>query len=371
MLVACLAFAGCRGTDVPPAETSGAPAVTGQVTSRASTDPVPHDADDPAIWMSRDNPAVGLIIGTDKTESTGGLYVFGLDGRFKQAVTPLDRPNNVDIEYGLSLGGASADICVVTERRQRRLRVFRIRLDGSGVDDISSRGGIPVLADQAGEAGEPMGIALYTRPHDGAVFAILSPKTGGVDDYLWQYRLSDDGQGRVTGTFVRRFGRFSQRGAERGETGEIEAIVVDDELGFVYCADERFGIRKWHADPDHPDARRELAVFGTEGYSGDREGLAIYREPGGRGYLVSSDQIPGRTRLHIYPREGAEGAPHDHPRLALIETDADETDGLEVTDAPVGPYARGVLVMMNSGRKNFLIFDWRDVRSVLPPSAAK
>ena len=78
-------------------------------------------------------------------------------------------------------------------------------------------------------------------------------------------------------------------------------MVVDDELGYVYYSDERFGIRKWQADPDHADAARELAVFGTDGYAGDREGLAIYapeRTPsvnggGPSGFLVSSDQVEG------------------------------------------------------------------------------
>ena len=37
-------------------------------------------------------------------------------------------------------------------------------------------------------------------------------------------------------------------------------------------SDERFGIRKWHADPNHPDAAKELAVLGRDGYQGDREG---------------------------------------------------------------------------------------------------
>ncbi len=137
--------------------------------------------------------------------------------------------------------------------------------------------GLPVLEGQTGEASEPMGVSLYKRPADGVTFAIVAPKTGGTTDYLWQYRLERKSPGeRITATLVRRFGNFSRRGAEPGEIGEIEAVVVDDELGYVYYSDERFGIRKWHADPDHADAARELAVFGTEGYAGDREGLAIY-----------------------------------------------------------------------------------------------
>ena len=91
----------------------------------------------------------------------------------------------------------------------------------------------------------------------------------------------------MAGTLVRRFVTFSGRGAAPGEAGEIEAVAVDDELGYVYYADE--------------------------------------------------------------------------------------TDGLDVAAAALGPYARGLLAMMNSGPRNFLIFDWRDVEAAIrvPGSGAQ
>jgi 3-phytase len=335
------------------------PADTDVLRAPGRTDSVPHDPDDPAVWVHPTDPSRSLIVATDKHESTGGLYVYGIDGRQRQAVMPLDRPNNVDVEYGVRVGGRTVDIAVVTERRERRLRVFAFRRDGTGVDEIVP-GGVPVLGGQAGPAGEPMGIALYKRPADLVVFAIVAPKSGGSTDYLWQYRLVDDGRA-LKGEFVRRFGSFSGLGPVPGEEGEIEAVAVDDQLGFVYYSDERFGIRKWHADPDHPGAGRELAAFGLEGYQGDREGLAVFARGDGTGYLVSSDQVPSGTRLHLYPREGTAGRPHEHPRLAVIQTEADETDGLEVVSHPLPGYPGGLLVMMNSTPRNYLLFDWWQV----------
>jgi 3-phytase len=362
LAVPVVLFVSCGGPQAPNAPPAAASAA---VAARAATDPLPNDPDDPAIWVNAADPAGSLIIGTDKQEGAGGLYVFGLDGRLRQAITPMDRPNNVDVEYGLTLGRASVDIAVATERMRRRLRVFGIDRQGGRLNDISSGGGIPVLAGMPGESGEPMGVALYRRPADGAVFAIVSPKTGGAREYLWQYRLHDDGRGRVTGTLVRRFGHFS--GVKAG-AGEIEAVVVDDETGYVYYADERLGIRKWAADPDSPDAGRELAVFGTDGYRGDREGLAIYASPGG-GYIVSADQFPRGSRLHLYARPGEPQDPHLHRRLAILETGADDTDGLDVASTPLGPHTAGLLVMMNSGPRNFLLFDWQDVERALAGKA--
>lgn len=327
-----------------------------------ATDPVAHDPDDPAIWVHPTDPSKSLILGTDKIAVEGGLYVFGLDGRQRQRIAPLDRPNNVDVEYGLSLGGRRVDIAVVTERRQHRLRLFEIPADGGALVDLAPSG-IPVLAGETGARSEPMGIALYKRPRDGAVFAIVAPKTGGTTDYLWQYRIEDDGRGGVKGTAVRRFGHFSQRGPTAGDVGEIEAVVVDDELGYVYYSDERFGIRKWQADPEAADVAKELAVFATDGYQGDREGLAIYAEPDGKGYIVSSDQIPGGTRVHLFRREGAPGRPHDHTEtVAVVPTASDETDGLEVTSRPLPGFPRGLLVMMNSTPKTFLVYGWDGVQ---------
>ncbi len=372
VLLCAAVGAGCRGAapaDRAPHPGPGATA-DARLTPSVLTDTVPHDPDDPALWIHPTEPGRSLILATDKETSSGGLFVLGMDGRIRQAIVPLDRPNNVDVEYAVPSGREAMDIAVVTERNQRRLRVFSIRPDGSGLDDEAPRG-VPVLAGAVGTAGEPMGIALYRRERDGAVFAIVAPKSGPATDYLWQYRLEPDEQAGFRGTLVRRFGAFSGVGAAPGEAGEIEAIVVDDELGYVYYADERHGLRKWHADPDHPDAGRELAVFGTEDYAGDREGLAIYARSDGTGYLVSSDQVPGATRVHVYPREGAAGSAHQHPRLAVLTTEADETDGLDVVGRALPGYPEGILVMMNSGPRNFLIFDWRNVSRLLSRPAAR
>ncbi|MCS6951685.1 MAG: phytase [Bryobacterales bacterium] len=316
-----------------------------------ATEPVGEDPDDPALWIHPQDASRSLIIATDKTAApAGALFVYGLDGKIRQKIAGLDRPNNVDVEYGLRLGAQQADIAVATERYRRRLRVYRIAPDGSGLTELAP-GGLPVFEGQTGEAAAPMGIALYKRPRDGAVFAIVGRKTGPREGYLWQYRLEHDGAGGLRLIKVREFGRFSGR-------GEIEAIAVDDELGYVYYADEGDGIHKWHADPDHPDAARPLAHFGREGFRGDREGIAIYTQRGGKGFIVCTDQVPGHSEYRIYRREGAPGRPHDHSQLvAVLRGGADSTDGIEVSSRRFGDrFPTGLLIAMNSSGKNFLIF---------------
>lgn len=316
---------------------------------------VQDDADDPAIWVDPAEPSRSLLVGTNKVAAPGGaLVVFNLRGEIVQTVAGLDRPNNVDVEYGLMTAAGPVDIAVTTERLQHRLRVFQIQ--PAGLAPLDNGQGIAVLDGEEGERREPMGIALYRRPRDGAVFAIVAPKNGDRTRYLWQYRLSvDAATGNVGGTLVRRFGNYSG-------TAEIEAVAVDDELGYVYYSDELFGIRQWHADPDHADAGREVTVFGRDGFTQQREGIAIVRTTSGRGFIVVSDQIDGATELRIYRREGAE-----HGLVAAVRTQADSTDGLEVvTSGLADSFPGGLLAMMNSRGRNFQLYRWQDVARLLP-----
>jgi 3-phytase len=138
---------------------------------------------------------------------------------------------------------------------------------------------------------------------------------------------------------------------------------VDDELGYVYYADEGAGIHKYLADPDAPEADRELALFATTGFDQDREGIGIYALTNGTGYIVAVDQLSGESIFHVYKREGEPGRPHDHTQeLFRFQIGADGTDGLDVSSASLGPeFPDGLLVAMNSTSRNFLLVRWRDI----------
>ncbi|RYG06927.1 MAG: phytase, partial [Chitinophagaceae bacterium] len=158
------------------------------------SDPVNFDTDDPAIWVNPTDPAKSLVIGTDK-DTNGGLYVFDLKGKIisSKTVKGLQRPDNVDIAYGLMLGGKKTDIAVTTERYTHKLRIYSLP-DMKPVDN----GGIPVFEGETGaEFRDLMGISMYTDPA-GEIYAIVGRKTGPKDgSYLWQYQLTDDGHGSV------------------------------------------------------------------------------------------------------------------------------------------------------------------------------
>lgn len=313
------------------------------------TEKVVHDTDDPAIWINPVNPSMSLIIGTDKggdEEFGGGIYVFDLNGKIipEKSITGLTRLNNVDIEYGLLLNGEPTDIAVVTERGRNQLRIFSL----PKMDSIDG-GGIPVFEGDI--LRDPMGIALYKNPETKLIYAIISRKTGPIDGgYLWQYLLEDDGEGKVKATLVRKFGKF-----EGGK--EIEAIAVDDVLGYVYYSDETLGVRKYYADPER--GNEELAVFATEGFARDHEGISIYTINDGSGYILVSDQQANEFK--IYTREGFGGNPHDHRLVKTIKTSTVESDGSEVTNAALNvTFANGLFIAM-SDDKTFQLYRWEDI----------
>lgn len=327
------------------------------VQPRVITEAVKHDTDDPAIWVNRADPAQSLIIGTDKNVD-GALVVFGLDGRIRHdlSVRGLVRPNNVDLAYDVMIGGVKTDIVVVTERLAHRLRVYRLP-DMAPVDS----GGIPVFEGE--QARDAMGIALYTRASDGAVFAIVSRSDAGAprSGYLHQYRLVDDGNGVLRGVFTRAFGEWSGR-------KEIEAIAVDNELGYVYYSDERYGVRKYHADPAAEDAEDEIAEFGTTGFAKDHEGISIYKTGPGTGYILVSNQAADTFR--IFPREGTATNPHEHPLLASVRVAAMDSDGNDVTNVALPGFPGGLFVAMSTDR-TFHFYAWDDIAAAAGLPVAK
>ena len=323
------------------------------------TGQVKWDTDDPAIWVNSDDPTKSLIIGTDKN-SDGALYVFDLDGKIipEKTVSGLKRPNNVDVEYGLILNGKPVDIAVATERETNRLRVYSLP-EMKAVDN----GGIEVFTGE-NERG-PMGISLYKRAKDGAIYAIVSRKSGPLDGYLWQYLLQDDGKGGVKGTKVRAFGLYSGK-------KEIESIAVDDKLGYVYYSDEQTCVRKYFADPDMPGAEKQLGTISVAGYLEDNEGISIYEVNDGTGYILVSDQ--SANKFHIYKREGEPGNPHEHKEVKVVDVSTTNSDGSDVTNIPLGPkFPTGLFVAM-ADDKTFQYYSWTDIAGsdlVLAPKGVK
>jgi len=311
------------------------------------TQKLPHDTDDPSIWINPNDATKSIIVGTDK-DSDGGLYAFDLSGKIIGKSEVLKRPNNVDIAYGLMINGKKIDVAVTTERENNKIRIFSLP-DLKPIDN----GGIPVFEGEVMR--DPMGIALYTRPSDQKIFAVVGRKNGPSGSYLWQYELIDAGNGKAGATVVRKFGNYSGK-------KEIEAIAVDNELGTIIYCDEQFGIRKYKANPDEND-NTELALLGQGDFKSDHEGIAIYKTSETKGYILVSNQQA--NTFMVYPREGANGNPNEYPLLAEIPTSTIECDGADVTNVNLGgAYQNGLFVAMSNGRI-FHYYSWDTIQQLI------
>lgn len=327
-LVLALLTISCNQSKLPPI----APDVITETTL--------NDTDDPAIWINPKDASKSIVFGTDK-ETNGAVYAFDLDGKIieEKTIRNLQRPNNVDVEYGFQLNDSVAvDILAFTEREKQQIRLFSVPdmkpLDG---------GGFPVFEDEdVFEQKLPMGIGLYKSPLDTSIYAIVGRKTGPSDNYLYQYKLVVDSS-EVKIDLVRKFGKFS------GEK-EIEAIAVDDEMGFVYYSDEGVCIRKYYAEPKK--GNEELSCFGGEYFLRDIEGIAIAAYPNEEGFVIVSDQQRGQ--FNVFSRKG-------NAFLKAVNLTTLETDGCEVVTVPLNDtFPKGLFAAMND-EKNFYFYDLEKV----------
>ncbi|MDY8135042.1 phytase [Aquimarina sp. 2201CG5-10] len=297
---------------------------------------VQFDTDDPAIWLHPTDPSKSIVFGTDK-DTNGAIYAFDLEGKIikDKMIRGIKYPNNIDLEYGFKLNDSTTiDIIVFTERERNRIRVFSVP-DMKPLD----KGGFPVFEDETDiELRRPMGISLYKDAVNNNISAIVSRKSGPVTNYLYQYQIKSDSLG-VHANFIRKFGKFSG-------VKEIEAIAIDDELGYVYYSDEGVGIRKYYANP--AKGNEEISIFGGDYFKDDIEGIAITRKPNKEGVIIVSDQQKGQ--FNIFSRS-------DNSFIKAVNLGTEETDGCDVITAPLNTtFKRGLFVAMNDSQ-DFYFYD--------------
>ena len=219
--------------------------------------PATPDADDPAIWIDRRVPGRFLVIGTAKD---AGLLVYNAQGELRQAVLPPNAPqispedpdtpadnaepdnpcpesasgetfgrfNNVDIAYGVRLGGDRADVAVVSDRGCDRVRFYRIDPDAAAgpLIDITAHD-VPRVFPERFEQPSPL------QPSD----VVEGWRDNPVDDQNTVYGLTvaqHDGHDGHDAVFV------SQR--ERGLVRQL-AIIVTPEGALSYRVTRTFLFR--------------------------------------------------------------------------------------------------------------------------------
>ena len=129
------------------------------------------------------------------------------------------RHNNTDLRYGFPLAGESVDLVAASDRNTNQIDVYAI--------DPATRLLRPVGSIQTSI--DVYGFAMYHSPSSGRFYGIVSSNTK-----LQQWEFVGQSDGTVAGVLVRTF----------VTTSVIEGMVADEELGFLYVAEENHGIYK-------------------------------------------------------------------------------------------------------------------------------
>jgi len=303
-------------------------------------------ADDPAIWVNPRDAAKSAVIATDKNL---GLYVYDLEGRLLQTVTD-GRMNNVDLRDGFMVDGKPRVLVAASNRTDKSIALYFL----DPATRKLTRAGDPVPTG----LGDPYGLCMYAGATGHYVFV-----NNGGDGLFRQWRISAEG-GRAVAEQVREFPVGSQ----------AEGCVADDETGALYIAEEGGGFFRFSAAPDGGTERREIdRVDSANGLKADIEGVSLWAGKDGKGYLVLSNQ--GADNYAVYRREGENAFVGIFHIVADPERGMDgvsETDGLDVSSAPLGArFPDGLLVVQDGRnlspreRQNFKFVSWRDIAEAL------
>src|SRR5262245_27585529 len=403
-LLVLLALA-VTGFVVVAAGTADTPEVQATLETEPFFDSEDADADDPAIWVHPTDSSKSIVVGTLKN---GGLAVFDLAGNTIQRLDYADedaRQNNVDLLYGVRLGGQTRDLAVVTERGLDHLRVFAVDPAGSDAADPLAEVTVPSppVVFQGETATAAYGIAAW-KDDEGRAWVVMTQRhqtnlvlvqlvagPGGTVGF----RRADTLQ--LPTTFDLGHGRTWTPCEEgNGVEPQFEGMVIDGRDGTLYAAQEDVGIWKiWVAKGEfkHPTLFDRTHEFGqeytrtpdgdeftceidedspsagSEFLHADAEGLTIYRLTGATGYLLASSQ--GSSTFLVYDLRSERllgtfeigGGATDH---------VDDCDGAMVVSVPLGTtFAQGLLVTHdgddepNDDATNFKFTRWQDVAGPL------
>ena len=313
-------------------------------------------ADDPAIWINPADPAESVIFGTNKRR---GIGVYGLDGS-ELYFRDDGRINNVDVRQGVTLGGRTLDVVAATNRTDKTIVVYEFAPNSMTLS--------PLFTPIETGFGDPYGLCMYLSPEDGSLYVFATEADTG---YVGQWKLSISENDEAT---AERMDRTLRVGSQ------AEGCAADDEQKLLFVAEENVGLYAYWAEPGLPEGRRQARFIIDQVDGGnltaDAEGVAVVREgEEGAGYIIVSSQ--GSNSYNVYDR-----APPYEFRGAFVIADnedidgVEETDGIDVTAANLGPAFPGGVFVAQDGfnyeepdgklaNQNFKLVPWPAIRSAL------
>jgi 3-phytase len=372
--------------------TAGLTLADGVVTTDNET-PVLYDddeggnasGDDPAIWVHPGNSARSIVIVTAKE---GGLRVYDLASREIQFIAAEPAPredgvdgryNNVEIAYGLTVGSETADIAVVSDRYNDQLRFFAI--DPAGADAPTPLHEVTAPEqtflfnpDRAAvdEERSAYGVAVW-QPDENSTYAVITQEgttriaTARIVSTPAGIGYTDIRHLEMPGSFPLPNGEVWVPCEEPGVQPQLEGVAVDQRTAVLYATQEDVGL--WRIPlplgSGQPKLLDKVADFGVEdvfnpeteecepvdenapslggsNLVADAEGVDIYYGPGATGYIIVSSQ--GNDQYAVYSSIGNNRSVGTFRVAGVGVDDVNGSDGLAVTNRPVGKYGEGLLV---------------------------
>lgn len=292
-------------------------------------------ADDPAIWVNAGDPASSLILGTNKKE---GLYVYALDGGELQEL-PVGRVNNVDLR---------GNIAVASNDEHNVISWFNIDPETLTVTHITN---------SATGKEEPYGICAGLNGETYEVAVTYKDGTIQLWSASWETLESEP-------PHLDRSVKLSS---------QLEGCVFDDANRQLFVGEENVAL--WTLDLNNPDAVPVVVdrIIDGHGLVADIEGVSLWLgDSSEAGYIVVSAQ--GADRYVVYDR-AAPHAPRGVFRIADNEAigidGTSQTDGLDVTSAPLPGMPMGMLIVQDDANpipeyeQNFKMVDWSAIAAAL------
>jgi len=347
------------------------------------TTPIPagiDDTDDPAIWLHPTTAESSLIIGVSKNKiSTGGqagIGIYNLKGELIKYIFH-DRLNNVDLRYNIASGSRIIDLAIASNRDKKALSLFSVGNNSIQlVQDINLRAANDEMITE-----EPYGLCLGQNKQTGRLYSFSPMKSGliyqhaiysenghfklryirTIDTAKYLTRAADQHLINVTVNEVvwesdlEKEGLIAEINEEIRDRFQLEGCVVDDTNNTLYYGMENLGVFKFNLNArkrpvliarvlkakSTPDS--DSIKESTPRVINDVEGLALLHGPNGQGALIIS--VQGLNEYALFDRKTDEYI--GSFKLAHGAGDpVTETDGLDITSAPLGPeYPNGLLAV--------------------------
>lgn len=301
-------------------------------------------ADDPAIWIHPTVPKKSLVFGTDKKR---GLAVYNLAGKEIQFLN-AGRLNNVDVRENVN---GHHILVTASDRDNNAVQTFI--LDKASLT-LKSAGSISTSLD------EVYGLCMYQNATTLDTYVLINDKDGRVE--LIKTQVENGVAEGVTLSTIQL-------------PEQPEGCVADDTSGELYMGVENLGI--WYSNITNflseKSAWKADKIIGLDNnLRNDVEGMALYMRDTGNLLVVSSQ---GNDSYAIYDASAPfayRGSFYVGTSPDYIVDGASETDGLDVTSAPLGrQFPLGLLVVqdgrnvMPAAPQNFKYVSMKDVLAAL------